>query len=429
MLSLSCPVQAYSWGKVGNQSLVAKLKSSSDGNFVIENDKCYAELWMGTHPSGPAKLSEFGTDLSTFLVDNPSLCGTVPEGYLPFELAFLFKVLSVHTALSIQAHPDRLLAQQLHRLFPDIYKDGNHKPEMVIALTPFECLCGFRKPDEINSLLQAYPEFNRLLVDCEFKLDDQISKPEEEYLKQLFCAYANARTELVSSCLDEMMTRLRGTDEVNRSELDSLLLRLFDQYPGDIGVFAPLLLNTITLRPGESFFIGPNVPHAYLAGDCVECMALSDNVVRAGLTPKFKDVSTLTSMLSYRAGPPSFLTPESLSSGISLYRPPWEFCSEFEVETLTINAGQRSIFPAVPVASIMIVLGGDLQSQEERSAYPELSFDALNCTEASYPNCQKSFRGRTGSVLFVAAGAEIEIANESQLTSFIIFRAHVNLGG
>jgi mannose-6-phosphate isomerase len=82
--------------------------------------------------------------------------------------------------------------------------------------------------------------------------------------------------------------------------LEHVILRLHKDYPADRGVLCPLLLNYIILQPGEAFFMGPNEPHAYISGDCVECMALSDNVVRAGLTPKFRDVNTLLRMLQYR---------------------------------------------------------------------------------------------------------------------------------
>lgn len=119
---------------------------------------------MGTHPSGPSKLHGTGRPLSEWLREHPASVGTVPVGYPRDDLPFLFKVLSVETALSIQTHPDKELAAELHRRFPDIYRDPNHKPEMVIALTPFECLCGFRTLAEITQHFTIYPEF-RSVVD------------------------------------------------------------------------------------------------------------------------------------------------------------------------------------------------------------------------------------------------------------------------
>lgn len=100
--------------------------------------------------------------------------------------------------------------------------------------------------------------------------------------------------------LEIEVTAADPSEESSSLQLKSLLLRLHSQYPGDRGVFCPLIMNYLKLNSGESFFIGANEPHAYISGDCVECMALSDNVVRAGLTPKFKDVETLCGMLNYR---------------------------------------------------------------------------------------------------------------------------------
>lgn len=121
----------------------------------------------------------------------------------------------------------------------------------------------------------------------------------KEWLKALFTAFMTSSETLANAQLTALVTRLRGVGEAALTALDRLLLRLETEYPCDKGVFAPCLLNYLRLTPGESFFIGANEPHAYLLGDCVECMALSDNVVRAGLTPKFKDVGTLVEMLHY----------------------------------------------------------------------------------------------------------------------------------
>jgi mannose-6-phosphate isomerase len=114
---------------------------------------------MGTHPSGPSILSDSNQSLLSYVNSNQSAVGIVPHDCQSNDLPFLFKVLSVRTALSIQAHPDKALAQILHTKFPDIYKDPNHKPEMAIALTPFEALSGFRRLSEIKDNLSKYPEF------------------------------------------------------------------------------------------------------------------------------------------------------------------------------------------------------------------------------------------------------------------------------
>lgn len=118
-------------------------------------------------------------------------------------------------------------------------------------------------------------------------------------IRQMFNAYMYCPDEVAAKQLSSMIERLKS-GQSSDPEMKELLLRLNDQYPGDPGVFAPLMLNFLRLKVGESFFIGANEPHAYISGDIIECMALSDNVVRAGLTPKLKDKDTLCSMLHYR---------------------------------------------------------------------------------------------------------------------------------
>lgn len=121
---------------------------------------------------------------------------------------------------------------------------------------------------------------------------------ESVVLKTLFTNFISCPMEVINNSLNQMITRLESIQTL--TSLQKLILRLNQQYPNDIGVFSPLFTNYIQLQPGQSFFIGANELHAYLSGECVECMALSDNVVRAGLTPKFKDCETLCNMLVYK---------------------------------------------------------------------------------------------------------------------------------
>ncbi|NXT45262.1 MPI isomerase, partial [Pelecanoides urinatrix] len=163
---LSCAVQSYSWGKVGLESEVAKLLASSDPLVQIQPDRPYAELWMGAHPRGDAVIRDNRIPQKTlgqWIADNPACLGAKVKDAFQGHLPFLFKVLSVNTALSIQAHPNKELAAKLHAQFPEHYPDANHKPEMAIALTPFEGLCGFRPVEEIVSFLQTVPELRALI--------------------------------------------------------------------------------------------------------------------------------------------------------------------------------------------------------------------------------------------------------------------------
>lgn len=387
---------------------------------------------MGTHPSGPAKVAD-GHLLSEKLKENPEIVGFVPEDYVANDLPFLFKVLSIQTALSIQAHPDKARAIRLHSKFPDIYKDPNHKPEMVIALGDFECLSGFRTKSEILELAQQYPEFGHLLTAagtvrfarnlCKlfrflpptlfiyvgFSLSEGASLSDEDFIKQASVAYLNCNHEIVTANLRPMIHRLR---EKKSTDLEQLLIRLYDQYPDDIGVFAPLLLNYLKMQQGESFFIGPNVPHAYISGDCVECMALSDNVVRAGLTPKLRDVETLCEMLTYSSGKPAFIDTVAIDGNTRLYRPPKTDCAEFEVEEIRLTEPSSVTLRALPAASLVLVLSAPSPIRAVSTAD-----DSGLTTELSLS---------MGSVFFLASNAQVDITASSS-GEYLLYRAHVNL--
>jgi len=146
-MELKPAIQKYHWGRKGTSSSVAKLAFSN--GIQISEDENYAELWMGTHPNGPSYVKSTLKPLSQFIEESsPVLGAKILENFGP-KLPFLLKVLSVGKALSIQAHPNKQLAKELHANRPDLYKDDNHKPEMAIALTEFEMLCGFRRISEI----------------------------------------------------------------------------------------------------------------------------------------------------------------------------------------------------------------------------------------------------------------------------------------
>lgn len=229
-------------------------------------------------------------------------------------LPYLFKVLSVSKALSIQAHPDKELAERLHRDAPALYKDDNHKPEIAIALTPFEAMCGFRPLPQVAAFLEVVPELRSIVGEeesvalvrsCSSSGDADDHKAA---LRNAFAAFMGRHAAAAASAVRSLVERLVA-DPTAVPAVRDLVLRLDSQFPSDIGVFAPFWLNVQTLAPGEGIFLAANEPHAYLAGDCVECMANSDNVVRAGLTPKHKDVPTLVEMLTYRCVKWSTWTP------------------------------------------------------------------------------------------------------------------------
>ncbi|KAF1790632.1 Phosphomannose isomerase, type I, conserved site [Phytophthora cactorum] len=340
MQELQCVAQTYAWGNPGSRAPSRSSRcEAADESFKADVATPYAELWMGTHPNGPSKVLHEGGDEAPLLRDWIRKLRANETGDLPY----LFKVLSVRKALSIQAHPDITLARELHAKFPQIYKDANHKPEMTIALTRFEALY-FREIKEVAAHLQEVPEF-RALVDAEVA-QRLVMQQNEAALREFFRCFVYAEPGMLwPSC---------GSSSLNA--LEKLVLRLDNEYPGDIGCFCPFLLNYITLEPGEAMFLGANEPHAYLFGDCMECMACSDNVVRAGLTPKFIDKETLHSMLTYHTGKPRVYRGDARGDGVvRLYSSP---VPEFEVEAIDLKPRQRYALPARKGDSIVLVISG-----------------------------------------------------------------------
>lgn len=396
MKRLSCVVQGYAWGKLGNESSVAVLKAGADPAFLVDPQQPYAEYWMGTHPNGPSTLGD-GTLLGDWLKQNPQALGESLQ-----DLPFLFKVLSVRTALSIQAHPDLALAKQLHASSPHIYKDANHKPEMAIAITRFEALCQFRAVGEIVAHFQDVPELQSLLNDANV-LSELAQRQDGQSLRNLFQSFMDASGDILASQLASLSVRLRAKAASDRSDIENLVLRLYDQYNVDIGVLCPYLLNYITLEPGQAMFLGANEPHAYISGDCVECMACSDNVVRAGLTPKFIDKSTLCAMLTYNTGSPQILGRDKIDDTLRVYPSP---VPEFEVEALHLPSSSTYSLPRRKGASVFIVLEGKGIAAESTGAsggHEELS---------------------KGVVMFASAHEQVHITTEEE--PIIIYRAFPN---
>ncbi|XP_046481471.2 mannose-6-phosphate isomerase [Neodiprion pinetum] len=359
-MELKCSVQSYEWGKRGIESTVANLVKAANPDFSLDESKPYAELWMGTHPNGPSYLKEGNKLLAEYIEEHNHMLGNgVKETFGP-QLPFLLKVLSINKALSIQAHPNKEDAERLHKLNPGVYKDPNHKPELAIALTPFEALCGFRPISEIKQFFKVVPEFRAVVG--EDKILELVNSDEvglHAALKNCFKNIMTCDPGFVALQLKKLLNRLSHLDESGRQALNgSLLEKLHSEFPGDVGCFGVYLFNWVTLQPGEALFLGPNEPHAYLSGDCIECMACSDNVVRAGLTPKPKDVNTLVDMLTYNCEPASAkrFQPSREDECTEIFRPP---VPDFAVAKITIPPG-RAVYNLIPrsTGSILIIVNG-----------------------------------------------------------------------
>lgn len=299
-------VQRYAWGKIGQDSRIARFATD------ISTDEPLAEYWLGVHERGSARL---------VLPD-----GSVRELAELFSseqpLPFLLKILSINqlSGLSIQSHPDKKLASELHRRFPEHYPDDNHKPELGIALSPVEILYGFKSIDAIRALLGKLPMVRDVFSESlNSALAEGLLPHSEDIIKQAFAAVLRADSSLVKRTVHQILAT-----EPGRCIERDIIERIVKQHEeSDPGLLSITLMNVVTLSTGQGIFIAPNVPHAYLSGDLIECMACSDNVIRAGLTKKFRDIDTLLDTCSYDVvGPPSLLSGVADASGLHTYPVP-----------------------------------------------------------------------------------------------------------
>lgn len=346
---------------------------------------------MGTHPSNPSKDLTTGRTLLDVVQDNQALLSRSVVARYGTKLPFLLKVLSIDKALSIQAHPNKKLAGELHARDPKNYPDDNHKPEMTIAITPFEGLCGFRPLDEIAHFLENVPALRQLVgeeaarefVDTvkgnEGDESQEATAKNKQVLRKAFAAVMSSSEADLSAATKSLVESAssagadfaaKGVAATSGATLAELVTRLHGQFGTDHGLFVLLFLNYVTLQPGEALFLRADDIHAYLSGDVVECMAASDNVVRAGLTPKFKDVDTLVSMLTYNYAPIeeqkmhpteypyATLNAKAYSSGstATLYDPPID---EFSIiRTVLSGDGSKATFEQLDGPSIVICTTG-----------------------------------------------------------------------
>ncbi|OIT38308.1 PREDICTED: mannose-6-phosphate isomerase 1-like [Nicotiana attenuata] len=402
-------VKNYDWGRPGKESRVARLYSRNTGDHIIEQDKPYAEFWMGTHDSGPSYVVKGAAEngltltLKNWIESNPSVVGDKIVNKWGSNLPFLFKVLSVAKALSIQAHPDKDLATRLHSELPDVYKDDNHKPEMALALTEFEALCGFISLEELKLIVQTVPEIIEVVGNARTEQVLDLNEDGEKekvklVLQSVFTEIMSASKDMIAEVIAKLISRLHIKYQARQlTEKEQVVLRLEKQYPADVGVLAAFLLNYVKLKPGEALYIGANEPHAYIYGDCVEIMATSDNVVRAGLTPKHRDVKTLCSMLTYRQGSPEILNGTAVNPYTMRFVPPFD---EFEVDRCILPKQSTAEFPAIPGPSMFLVIEGE--------GTMTTSSDEIVCE---------------GDVFFAPANISITVATSSGLH---LYRAGVN---
>ncbi|MGN7702394.1 mannose-6-phosphate isomerase, class I [Cellulosimicrobium sp. 22601] len=370
-------VQPYDWGSTS--AIQDLLGVAPDGRPA-------AELWMGAHPLAPSRVvpdgerrpaearpgvpAASGTTLADLVRADPvgALGQRVLDQHGP-RLPFLLKVLAAERALSLQVHPRPHLARAgfnrenregVARDSPlRSFHDDQHKPEMVVAVTRFEGLSGFRRPTRILELLDG------LDGDLVGRMRSALlASPTEAGVRAAFTLALHARSEPdVAADLARTVASVRARAEAasgtgaapasgaprrTSQRADATVLSLADQHPGDPGAVVSLMLNRVTLAPGESMFVPSGHVHAYLSGCAVEIMASSDNVLRAGLTTKLVDVDALLECATCTPGPAARPRLVEDGSGLVTYRPP--------VAEFALRAGRVTGPVALPDAGPRVVL-------------------------------------------------------------------------
>ena len=318
--------QQYAWGSTA--AIPALLGVADDG-------APWAEAWYGAHPAGPAQVAE-GDALSALIDAEPErLLGEDIIWRFGRRLPFLLKLIAPERPLSLQVHPSQTQAAEGYALEDEAgialdhpsrnYKDTNHKPEMVLALTRFQAVAVEVLAGLDSALARRMRRTLRL-------------NPTRYGIRQVFSDVVSAATRPSPQEIDELVTEITARFEAGTSpslRVDSNVLKMAGTFPGDPGIAAALLLNPVTLQPGEALFVPAGSVHAYISGLGVEVMASSDNVLRAGLTAKHIDVPEMLACVDYVAAPPVRPAPEYLSRATRAYYAPVD---DFELMVTTVVA-------------------------------------------------------------------------------------------
>lgn len=401
VLQLKCNCNEYGWGKIGRESLAARLCEKTPGtDFKLDEKTPYAEMWMGTYPDLPSYVLETGEDLQDVLDKHPDeLIGkTVAKNVNHTKLPYLPKVLSIAKALPLQLHPNKDLASKLHSRNPDRFTDPNHKPEIALALGDFEAFCGFKPLEDIQRLLQL-PPLQAFLP--------PVKKPEfdDQTLKHVVKAMLKASEDAVRKTNDALMDLPKdrfGSD----SYIPELIPRLSEQYDkADNGTLVALVtMNYLQLKEGDSIYIPADGIHAYLSGDIIECMARSNNVLNTGFCPRADrdSVDMFTSTLTFTPHSakecilPSQSFDRSKNGKSKLYAPP---LSEFSLFATTLGDGESESIGKLGGPSIMIVTEG----------------------EGTLKADGKEHKLSTGYIFFIGQGTELEFKASKALKAFTAF--------
>ena len=351
ILTLNNTIQDYAWGST---TAIPELMGLAPTGLP------QAELWMGAHPKAPSRVREAAGEIS--LID---WIGRQPEETLGKpaaerfhnQLPFLFKVLAAAEPLSIQAHPSREAAregferenrQEIPLNVPHRnYKDPNHKPECICALTAFWALSGFRRISDIIGLgRKLCPDALR----AEWNDLETTSNPDglKRFFRYLMTLTEDRRTGVIQE------TVANAAAQQDDNPICRWILTLHNAYPEDIGVLSPMLLNLVCLEPGHAMFLPAGRLHSYLDGVGIELMANSDNVLRGGLTPKHIDVPELLNRLDFENREVRILRPEKKDDHEWVYLTPAE---EFILSVISIRDEPAAEFTAESIQVLLCTEG------------------------------------------------------------------------
>ncbi|MER6675002.1 mannose-6-phosphate isomerase, class I [Streptomyces sp. NPDC000983] len=344
-------VRPYAWGST---TLIPHLLGTEP------TGEPQAEMWMGAHPGAPSHTGR-GTLVDIVDADPEKELGAAGVAKFGPRLPFLLKLLAAGAPLSLQVHPDLTqardgFADEERRGVPldaghRNYKDANHKPELICALTEFDGLCGFRDPVRAADLIAG------LGVDSLKPYVDLLhAHPEEAALREVLTAILSADRDDMARTVTEAAAacdRLGGPY--------TPYAELAHHYPGDPGVIAAMLLNHVRLQPGEALFLGAGIPHAYISGLGVEIMANSDNVLRCGLTPKHVDVPELLRIVRFEAADPGVLRPEAAPDGEEVYETPID---EFRLSRYVLPEDAAAHDLTRATAQILLCTAGSVRAGE-----------------------------------------------------------------
>jgi mannose-6-phosphate isomerase len=351
---LENPVRHYAWG---SRTHLPKLLG------VHPDGEPWAELWLGAHPSAPSRVAGDGTLDRLIAAEAETLLGPQLRGTFGDRLPFLMKLLAAAEPLSLQVHPTSERARIRHAAqdaagipldAPErTYPDSSHKPELIYALTRFEGMAGFRDPVKTAAILRGLqlPWLDETAATIEASttpfqtlrgvVTDMLSLKGQHLshrLQQLRAAAAAAELRLHAVVAGRRGSLNEDPTAVERESVRvyAAVTQLVDRYPHDPGVLVTLLLNHVVLAPGEAMFIDAGVIHAYTSGFGVEIMAASDNVLRAGLTPKHVDIPELLEVTNFTPMPPPLWAATGDATTTVLSPPVAEF--ELLVHTLASTA-------------------------------------------------------------------------------------------